>query len=388
MASASDSIWEQNITFGSFQFFDNTTQSYYWTTWSLTVVDLIISISIFVLSILSFFLVRIPLTRLLRRCARKSKTKYDDIIVKKLPFPIFLLAMTGMWFPTLYYLRPPPEIYNTYMVVALTIMLAFAIFLLGLRLIDIACYGLALQAEKTKTKLDDMLVPFIRQGLKVVFLVFFLIFMLSTLGIDIASLLGASSIAGFAFAAAADETVGSYYGSYFLVATNPFRMGDWVTVDGQDGVVVKVGMRTTQIKMFDESILSVPNTAFRNLNIINHFESPVVRLQIDIHVSFEATDDKIMSFLTRLEDKLDRDPDLQDGVHDATLYEIKPNGTYVVRLEAAFKRGPAAVAKDEKLAWKWMAEFVLKREDILMNTVELMNEMQLNLAHLPSFVHH
>jgi hypothetical protein len=118
---------------------------------------------------------------------------------------------------------------------------------------------MAEKAALTHTKLDDQLVPLLRKSMKVVVVLAGVLFGLQNLDVDVGSLLAGLGIGGIAFALAAKDTVSNFFGSVMIFVDRPFQIGDWIHVDGAEGIVEEVGFRTTRVRAFDDAMLIVPN---------------------------------------------------------------------------------------------------------------------------------
>ena len=88
-----------------------------------------------------------------------------------------------------------------------------------LRPIDFLTHFLALEAEKTESKVDDQIIQFIKEGLKLLAIVFSLLFILGAIfKLDIGSLVAGLGIGGLAIALAAQDTLENMmFGSEFTI---------------------------------------------------------------------------------------------------------------------------------------------------------------------------
>jgi MscS family membrane protein len=126
------------------------------------------------------------------------------------------------------------------------ILITFIVFRLSDFFVDI----LASLASKTKSSIDDHLVPFVSKGLRFVIIIFGVLYFFSNVGIDITPLIAGVSIGGLAFALAAQDTVKNLFGSLTIFTDQPFQIGDWIVADGAEGTVEEVGIRSTRIRTF------------------------------------------------------------------------------------------------------------------------------------------
>lgn len=59
--------------------------------------------------------------------------------------------------------------------------------------------------------------------------------------------------AGIAFALAAQDTVKNIFGAFTIFTDKPFGIGDTINVNGFEGTVVDVGMRSTPNQGYDRA---------------------------------------------------------------------------------------------------------------------------------------
>lgn len=164
------------------------------------------------------------------------------------------------------------------------------------RLVDVVSDVMAKRAERTATKLDDQLVPLVRKSLKVVTVVLGVIFVLQNMEVDVASLIAGVSLGGLAFTLAARDTVANLFGSLSIFADQPFQVGDWVVMQGVEGVVEEVGMRSTRVRTFYRSLVSIPNSKVADGIIDNYGARDSRRTFIKLGVQYDTTPEQMEAF--------------------------------------------------------------------------------------------
>lgn len=97
-----------------------------------------------------------------------------------------------------------------------------------------------------------------------------LFMILGALAIDITPLLAGAGVAGIAVALAAQDIIGNIFSGFMLNADMPFNEGDWVSVSGNYGQVVHVGIRSTRIMTADNQLMTIPNSSVSADIIINY----------------------------------------------------------------------------------------------------------------------
>ncbi len=180
-------------------------------------------------------------------------------------------------------------------------LLAIAAVAFAYRTVDVF-EGLAREwAGKTEGKLDDQLVPMVGRVLKVTVVALGIVFVLQNQGVEVASLLAGLGIGGIAFALAAKDTVENLFGSLTIFLDRPFQIGDWIVVDGKwEGVVEEVGLRSTRIRSFGKSMISVPNAKVGNSPINNMGQRPFRRQTTTVGIEYGTPTAKIEQLVERM----------------------------------------------------------------------------------------
>lgn len=137
------------------------------------------------------------------------------------------------------------------------------------RLVDVVAALMTAQAEKTAGRFDDLLVPMVSKTLKAGLAIIGLIFVADNLEIEIGSLLAGLGLGGLALALAAQDTVKNIFGSLTVLTDRPFQIGDVVVVKGIEGTVEQVGFRSTRVRTFQNSLVTIPNSEFISASVDN-----------------------------------------------------------------------------------------------------------------------
>ncbi len=267
-------------------------------------------------------LVRLVLSRLLQAWARRVLSmrgqSADADVLRRTVNPIGTLALTGVvwWFlPLLRMNVRANQIGN----VALRVMAATATMLLLYRLVDLGADVFARRAAKTETKFDDQIVPLVRKTLKVFVVVVGVIFVLQNLDVDVASLLAGVSLGGLAFTLAAKDTVANLFGSVSIFADQPFQIGDWVVIDGHEGVVEEVGMRSTRVRTFYGSVISIPNSIVANAAIDNYGMRRYRRCMVTLGLTYDTSPDQIQAFVEGIRAILQANPSVRQDAYEVSF---------------------------------------------------------------------
>ena len=169
---------------------------------------------------------------------------------------------------------------------------------IGLRLTVYFEVYLLESARLTPQKTDDLLVPLLSKTLKVILFIVALISIAEILNLPLASLLAGLGIGGIAIAMAAKDTIANIFGSLTVVTDRPFAIGDWVKIDGVEGAVERLGFRSTRIRTFYNSLVSVPNSILLTASVDNLGERRYRRFKTMIAITYDTPAEKIESFTT------------------------------------------------------------------------------------------
>ncbi len=223
-----------------------------------------------VLAIVVYFILTLLFRWLIRRLSGLSLSSIPEFVpeVRK----IANLASYAAIFWILRILMPvlqlPPKT-SSFLHVTLRILMAFFFMLLVLRAVNVFSSYLKRVSEQTESRMDDQLVPVLKQVTKVVVVLLAILYIMSLLEFNVTALIAGLSIGGLALALAAQDTVKNFLGSVMIFADRPFQIGDWVEGDGFVGTVAEVGFRSTRIRTSETSVISVPNGSLANVSVNN-----------------------------------------------------------------------------------------------------------------------
>ena len=224
------------------------------------------------------------LQRLVRNFRSKTKTQAFKDTPEDMLRPLAMLVMAAIWWLGLNLLALPDQVMIV-LLVAVKILAGIAGVWGAYRLVDLVTLYLHYQADKTDNKVDDVLVPLIRKTLKVFVTVVGITFIASNLNLNVSSLLASLGLGGLAFALAAKDVVQNLIGSITVIMDQTFHTGDWVVVNDIEGSVEEVGLRSTKIRTFYDSLITIPNALFITAKVDNMGQRRYRRLSLSlIHI--------------------------------------------------------------------------------------------------------
>ncbi|MCB0413105.1 MAG: mechanosensitive ion channel family protein [Bdellovibrionales bacterium] len=229
---------------------------------------------------------------------RKKESARHQIILA-LEKPMGLIVATGFWYISLHLLKIEGvalAILKTFIKITFSVGLVWAVYnLTGVVTIYIERF-----TEKTKSTLDDHLAPLITKALRIFVLVFGILLSIQNLGFNVMSLMAGLGLGGLAFALAAKDTAANLFGSIMIILDRPFKVGDWINTGSVEGMVEEVGFRSTRIRTFYDSVISIPNSTLANANIDNMGIREFRRTVMNLGVTYDTKPEKVEEFVDRI----------------------------------------------------------------------------------------
>ncbi len=252
------------------------------------------------------------LTKLVEPLTRRTANDLDDRLVQCVRKPLELLFLILGLFVAVQILKLPTEPTNV-RAGAYALLRAMVTVTGGWALFNMAgVFGHYLEAlsAKTENDLDDHLVPFVRKSLRVFIVVLAGIMVIQNLGYSTSGLLASLGIGGMALAFASKDALANVFGSLMIIFDRPFKVGDAVTAGDMEGVVEEVGFRSTKIRTFNKSLISVPNNIIANMPINNITQSNMRRIRMTIGVTYDTTPAQLRQVTGQIRTLLSEHPGL------------------------------------------------------------------------------
>ena len=296
---------------------------------------------------------------------RFGQEKIAKEFIAPIAKPVSLLLIAMVLLILIPVLQLPVQL-TKYLVLALRGLAPLFIMLIVYRLVDLLSAYVAKLAEKTETSLDDHLVPLIRKVVKFIVVIAGIIFVLQNLNINVTALAAILSIGALGLGLASADTVRNLFGSIMIFLDRPFQIGDWVTVAGTDGTIEEVGIRSTRIRTFHNSVVSIPNGQMADLMIDNMGSRLYRRFNTKIAVTYDTPPHLIAAFVEGLKEIVLNHPDTRKDV-----FEIHLNGlgdSSLLILFYIFFRVP-----------DWSRE-LRSRQEVLLAIINLADELGVRFA--------
>ena len=255
----------------------------------------------------------------------KTHLRYDRILFEALNGPLrALLIVTGIYSGMMVLALGGPgdlvERVTTSLYVAIGLLAMWAAY----RLVDVLAQLLDDVAQRKSSPLDRQFVPFIVKSTRIFVVVVGSVTVMQLLEWPVTSLLTGLGLGGLAISLAAQDTLGSLLGSIVLLADRPFKVGDWVVVgDKINGFVEAIGLRSTKIRTWPRTLMTIPNKVLANEMIDNWSQMSKRRVYTTINLEY-GEPEQIEQLLEDVREILSGDEGIDQEYHLAHWTEFGP----------------------------------------------------------------
>ncbi len=225
---------------------------------------------------------------------KKTRIDLDNLFLEALSKPLgILILLAGIAGAAAVLPFPEEPDINGFVFGVLKILAALDFLWFLFRVVDIGVKYLSRLAERTESKLDEQLVPLVSKAIKVTVGAISFLWIIQLFGYNVSSLLAGLGIGGLAVALALQDTLSNFFGSVFIFLDRPFMVGDLIKVGEVEGTVEDIGFRSTRIRTYPATLVSIPNKTISNSVIDNLSKRPKRRVAQTIGVTYETTADRM-----------------------------------------------------------------------------------------------
>ncbi len=229
----------------------------------------------------------------LKRIAAKTETIYDDLFLDLLRGPVKVVAFVILLHIGLGTFEWPGRAQD-YLSRALIVIVACSVTYVILKVVDLL---LGLWRERVVSEQDKVfaaqLFPIFSKAAKVVIITAAVLLTADNLGIAIKTLLAGLSVGGLALGLAAQDTVANMFGAVAILLDKPFHIGDRIRVEGVDGTVETIGLRSTRVRNLDGFLVTLPNKLMGNAIITNVTKRPTIKMEMNLGLTYDTSVEKV-----------------------------------------------------------------------------------------------
>lgn len=153
-----------------------------------------------------------------------------------------------------------------------------------------------------KTTLDPHRLMLLRRGSYYVIVALFLTAALMQLGFDLGILLGTAGVLTVALAFASQTSMSNLISGLFLIAENPFQVGDLIQIGTTVGEVLEIDLLSVKLRKFDNTFVRLPNEMLIKSEFSTLTKFPIRRLDLQIGVAYKEDVGRVRDILAEVAD--------------------------------------------------------------------------------------
>lgn len=267
--------------------------------------------SILVAFVVYFLVLKLAESRWLKRATESQQALYASIL-KLSKTPLKLVLATGVVFVTTQIFDFSQEA-RAFLESLLLGLVAVSVGYVLMKLIDVLFAYLQAKSAETETRLDDQLYPILGKAAKAFVVLVTALLIVQNWGYDISALLAGLGIGGLAVALAAQDTVSNLFGAFTIFVDRPFHIGDAVNLEGYSGTIENIGLRSTRLRTFEGTCVTLPNSMMTKAKIENLSNRTARRNLFTIGLTYDTPQDKLEQAIAILKEVLERHPGTQQS---------------------------------------------------------------------------
>ena len=301
-----------------------------------------------------------------------GKDRFDKKMVKRLGRILSYLLVSYMVFVFVPVLQLPTGLV---FYILLFLRLARTVFfvLLALRIVSLIRSYMLFVTAQTPSPTDEHMVPIVARIINVLIVSAGFVQILGIFYVNVTALIAGLSIGGLAIALAAQETVKNLFGSLMIYADKPFKIGDIITVGAVTGTIEDIGFRSTRIRTFDTSLISIPNGNLMNETINNLGLRKQRRYNTALNIAYHTPPLLVESFVEGLREIALTHPEVDKEEIYIHLNNLGPSSIDIIFV-IFFN------TKEWALELKW-------KEQVIASILELASSLGLQFAYHNTSLH-
>ena len=279
--------------------------------------QILIGIGIFFIFLIFRGIISKVIIKKLTNIAKRTSNKLDDTFVKAMEGPARFLPIVLGFFIASYYMSFSEESRAIVDTINRTLITIFIFWVIH-QVIEPISYILS-GLDKVLTR---ELIGWIIKSLKILIFILGLAAVLELWGIKIGPIIAGLGLFGVAVALGAQDLFKNLISGILVLVEKRFKIGDWILVEGIiEGIVEKIGFRSTVIRKFDKSIAIIPNFQFAENAVINISQTTNWIISWTINLQYDSTIDQLKTIRNEIEDYIKKNED------------YKPELGYAVRVD-------------------------------------------------------
>ncbi|MBN2603390.1 MAG: mechanosensitive ion channel family protein [Candidatus Thermoplasmatota archaeon] len=266
--------------------------------------EIIVSVGIFLVSLLVGWIVYSIFERYFSLWAKKTKITLDDAILANIKKPIYLLVIIfGLYFGLefLSFLKP----FSFALSITFTILEVFLVAFIITRVVNVLVAWTA--ERRKKQKMNEHILFLLRKLINAVIFIFAFLIILYIYKIDLSGVVVGLGIGGIAIAFALQSILSDAFSAFSIYFDRPFEIGDYVVVGEYSGTVQKICMKSTRIALLQGEELIISNSVLTSSSIRNFKKMKKRRITFTFGVIYGTPSEKLRKILDMVRKIIEKD---------------------------------------------------------------------------------
>ena len=279
--------------------------------------QILIGIGIFFIFLIFRGIISKVIIKRLEAIAKRTTNKLDDTFVHAMEGPARFLPIVLGFFIASYYMSFGEDARVAVDTINRT-LITILIFWLIHQIVEPISYILS-GLDKMLTR---ELIGWIIKSLKILIFILGLAAVLELWGIKIGPIIAGLGLFGVAVALGAQDLFKNLISGILVLVEKRFKIGDWILVEGIiEGIVEKIGFRSTVLRKFDKSLAIIPNFQFAENAVINISETTNWRIDWAITLQYDTTVDQLKKIRNEIENHIKKSDDFDSAIGIAVRVE-------------------------------------------------------------------
>ena len=174
---------------------------------------------------------------------------------------------------------------------------------------------LSRKIKNLKTILTKDLLDWLISAIKIIIFILGFSAVLEVWGIKVGPIIAGLGLFGVAVALGAQDLFKNLISGILVLVEKRFKIGDWILVDGIiEGIVEKIGFRSTTIRKFDKSLAIIPNFQFAENAVVNVSETSNWLISWIITLQYDTSVDQLKNIRDQIEDHIKKSNDFDTNI--------------------------------------------------------------------------
>ena len=264
----------------------------------IDILQILIGIGIFLIFLIFRGIISKVIIKRLESIAKKTSNKLDDTFVHAMEGPARFLPIVIGFFIASYYMSFSEDSRAVIDTINRTLITIFIFWVIH-QIVEPISYILS-GLDKVLTR---ELIGWIIKSLKILIFILGLAAVLELWGIKIGPIIAGLGLFGVAVALGAQDLFKNLISGILVLVEKRFKIGDWILVEGIiEGIVEKIGFRSTVIRKFDKSLAIIPNFQFAENAVVNISETSNWLISWIITLQYDSTVDQLKTIRNEIEE--------------------------------------------------------------------------------------